>query len=74
MSLSYDIPYMRYLKGNDANELTYKTDAQTWRTNLWLLGGRMGEVIGSLGGSGAHYIYLYAIFNMDNQQGPIPIV
>ena len=66
---------MWYPKGNNANELTYKTerDSQIWRTNLWLLRGRIGEVVRSLGGSGTHYIYLYAILKMDNQKGPIPI-
>ena len=42
--ISYDNPYMRNLKRNDANKLTYKTetDSQTYRINLWLLGGREG--------------------------------
>ena len=36
--------YMQNLKENDTNELVYKTeaDSQTWRTNLWLPGGRKG--------------------------------
>ena len=29
------------LKRNDTNEFTKQRDSQTWRTNLWLLGGRM---------------------------------
>ena len=37
-------------------------------------GGKDGGVIESLGRSGTHCIYLYAIFKMDNQQGPIPTV
>ena len=40
----YDIPYLWNLKRNDTNELTYKTerDSQTYKTNLWLPGGRDG--------------------------------
>ena len=36
--------YMRNLKKNDTNELIYKTetDSQTYRTNLWLPGGKRG--------------------------------
>ena len=37
---------MRNLKKNDTNELIYKTetDSQTYRTNLWLPGGKRGVV------------------------------
>ena len=34
----YDIPYTRNLERNDANEFTYKIEAQTLRMNLWLPG------------------------------------
>ena len=35
---------MQNLKKNDTNELIYKTERgpQTWRMDLWLLGGRRG--------------------------------
>ena len=38
----YDILYMWNLKRNDTNEFPYKRerDSQTWKTNLWLSGGR----------------------------------
>ena len=41
----YGTPYMWNLKINDTNEFIYKTerDSQTWRMNLWLLGGRTGK-------------------------------
>ena len=40
----YDIHYMHNLKRHDTNELIYITEivSQTWRTNLWLPGGRIG--------------------------------
>ena len=37
--ISYDVPYRLNLRRNDTNELTYKTDSQPERTDLWLLGG-----------------------------------
>ena len=42
--MSYGIPYVRNLKRNDTNELTYKTetDSQTLRS-LWLPAGNGGE-------------------------------
>ena len=38
----YNIPYMWNLERNETNELPYKRerDSQTWKTNLWLSGGR----------------------------------
>ena len=40
--ISYDIPFMWTLKGNDTKEFNYKTErvSQTQKMNLWLLGGR----------------------------------
>ena len=35
---------MRNLKRNDTHELTYKTERDSQRTNLWLQEGRRGEV------------------------------
>ena len=37
----YDITYMRNPK-NNTNESTYKTDSQTWKTNLQLPKGKGG--------------------------------
>ena len=34
---------MKNLKKNNVNELIYKTDTQTYRTKLWLPGGKSGE-------------------------------
>ena len=41
--MSYDIPYLWNVRRNDTNELTYKTETDSQRTNLWLPGdgGRM---------------------------------
>ena len=66
----YDIPYMWNLKRNDTNELIYKTDSQTQRTNLWLLGGggRMGERDSQ--GVWDGHVHT-ATFKMNNQQGLI---
>ena len=36
------------LKRNDTNELTYKTDSETWKRNLWLGGEEVGD-LGTLG-------------------------
>ena len=36
----YDTPYMKNLKRNDTNELIYKTETDSQRMNLSLLGGR----------------------------------
>ena len=50
--ISYDIPNMKNLKGNDTNELIYETetDSQTQRMNLWLAAGEeWGEEIWNLG-------------------------
>ena len=40
--IPYDVLYMWTLKRNDTNELSYKIerDSQTWKMNLYLLGGR----------------------------------
>ena len=45
--ISYDITYIWNLKKNNTNELIYKTeiDPQTWKTNLWLPGGKGGRGI-----------------------------
>ena len=55
--ISCGICYMQNLKGNYKNELTYKIgrDSQTFRINLCLLGGRMGEEIRSLGWTYTNY-------------------
>ena len=36
----YTIAYIQNLKKNDTNELIYKTDSQTSKTNLWLPKGK----------------------------------
>ena len=44
--ISHDIPYRKNLRRNYSNELIYKTETDSQRTNLWLLGvggGRIGE-------------------------------
>ena len=66
---SYDIPYRWNLTRNDTNELTNKREreSQTQRTNLWLLGRRMGGMDSQGMWDGHTYT---AIFKMDNQQGP----
>ena len=38
--ISFDIPYMWNLKRSDTNELTFKTEKDSQKTTLWLLGGR----------------------------------
>ena len=43
--ISYGIPYTWNLERNHTNELIYKTDSQTSRTNLWLPGEYKGEGI-----------------------------
>ena len=63
----YGIPYMQNLKGNDANELIFKTDSQTRRTNSRWPEGRIGG--GNSWGAGDGHIHT-AIFKMDNQQWP----
>ena len=67
--ISYDIPYMWYLKRNDTNELTYKTitDSQTVIKELWLLAGRM-QKRGSQGVWDGHVHT--AILKVDSQEGP----
>ena len=40
--ISYDITYMWNPKRNDTNELIYKTDSQTLKTNLLLPKGKGG--------------------------------
>ena len=40
IQISYDIAYMWNLKKNDTNELIYKIDSQTSKTNLWLPKGK----------------------------------
>ena len=37
--ISYDILFMWNLKRNDIDELTYKIERDSQKTNLWLLGG-----------------------------------
>ena len=63
----YDTPYTKNLKRNDANELIYKTETDSQRMNLSLLGGRAGwgERVSELGME--MYTLLYKI---DNQQRP----
>ena len=56
------IGYCLYVeaKKNDTNELIYKTDSQSYRTNSWLPGGKSWkrDRLGSLGLIGTHcYIY-----------------
>ena len=52
----YDTPYMKNLKRNDTNELIYKTETDSQRMNLSLLGGRAGgeRELGSLGWKCTH--------------------
>ena len=66
--IPYDITYLQNLK-YDTNELTYATDSQPQRTNLWLPKRReVGKGwIGSLGLADANNNIIY---RMDKQQGP----
>ena len=49
------------LKRNDTNKFTYKTQRNSQKTNLWLLGGRDSQ------GFGEDHVCT-AIFKMDNEQ------
>ena len=64
----YDTPYTKNLKRNDANELIYKTETDSQRMNLSLLGGRAGgggERVSELG------MEMYTLlYKKDNQQRP----
>ena len=40
--ISYDTTYMWTLKKNDTNELIYKSETDSQKTNLWLPKGRAG--------------------------------
>ena len=49
------------------NELIYKTDSRTWKTNFWLLGGRLrGRDSKGVWDGHVHT----TILEMNNQQGP----
>jgi len=62
----YGIPYMQNLKGNDSNELIFKTDSQTQRTDLRWPGGRVGGgIVGELGMDIYTLLYLKWITNND---------
>ena len=60
----YDIPHMWILKRNDTNKLLDKTERDSQKKNLWLLGDGIVRVLWE------DYVHI-AIFKMDNQQGPI---
>ena len=60
----HDIPHMWILKRNDTNELNYKIERDSQKKNLWLLGEGIVRVVWE------DYVHI-AIFQMDNQQGPI---
>ena len=42
----HDVTYMCNLERKDTNELTYKIDSQTQKTNLWLPKGKEGDKSG----------------------------
>ena len=56
--LGFDIPYMQNLKRNDTNELIYKTESDSQRTNLRCHGGRIGGRDGELG------IHMYTLLHL----------
>ena len=69
--ISYDMPYIWNLKGNDTNGLTYKTarDSQTQKTNSWLPGRRKSQGLWEGHVHTAIWITNKEV-KMDNQQGP----
>ena len=38
--ISYGIPYLQNVKRNDTSELTYKSERDSQRINLWFPGGK----------------------------------
>ena len=59
----HDIPHVWILKRNDTNELTYITERDSQKKNLWLLGEGTVRVVWE------DYVHI-VIFKMDNLQGP----
>ena len=54
------------LNKTGTNELIYKTDPQTWKTNLWFPKGKDGR-----GGVNEFRINMYiAVYTKQNHQGP----
>ena len=65
--ISYDIPYVWNLKRNDANELLYKAETRTHRLREQTYGYQRGRDSQGVWDGHVHT----ALFNIDNQQGPI---